>query len=179
MIDAFQIARKQIDCTLVLVGNVATDDPEGQDVFAALCQRAEERIRILSVQDSALVNALQRKAAVVVQKSIREGFGLTVTEAMWKGTAVIGGRTGGIAHQIEDGVNGFLVDSVEQAADRIVTLLKDRSLASRLGQKAKETVRSRFLMTRLMEDWLDLIGVVRGEFQAEGRRRRRRFGSRR
>jgi trehalose synthase len=114
VIDAFQIARKQIDCTLVLVGNIATDDPEGQDVFAGLCQRTEERIRILSVQDSALVNALQRKAAVVLQKSIREGFGLTVTEAMWKGAAVIGGRTGGIAHQIEDGVNGFLVDSVER-----------------------------------------------------------------
>ncbi len=132
VIDAFQIARKQIDCTLVLVGNVATDDPEGQDVFAALCQGAEERIRILSVQDSALVNALQRKAAVVVQKSIKEGFGLTVTEAMWKGAAVIGGRAGGIAYQIEDGVNGFLVNSVEETADRIVTLLKDRSLASRV-----------------------------------------------
>ena len=109
VVDAFEIARKEIDCTLVLVGNIATDDPEGQDVFTALCQRAAERIRILSVQDSALVNALQRKAAVVLQKSIREGFGLTVTEAMWKGAAVIGGRTGGIAHQIDDGVNGFLV----------------------------------------------------------------------
>ena len=168
VIDAFQIARKQIDCTLVLVGNVATDDPEGQDVFAGLCQRTEERIRILSVQDSALVNALQRKAAVVLQKSIREGFGLTVTEAMWKGAAVIGGRTGGIAHQIEDGVNGFLVDSVEEAADRIVTLLRDRSLASRLGQNAKEAVRARFLMTRLMEDWLDLIGAFEANFRLRG-----------
>lgn len=165
VIDAFQIARKKIDCTLVLVGNIATDDPEGQDVFAALCRRAEERIRILSVQDSALVNALQRKAAVVVQKSIREGFGLTVTEAMWKGAAVVGGRTGGIANQIEDGVNGFLVDSVEETADRIVALLKDRSLALRLGQKAKETVRKRFLMTRLMEDWLDLIGSFEASFK--------------
>ena len=165
VIDAFQIARKQIDCTLVLVGNIATDDPEGQDVFAGLCQRTEERIRILSVQDSALVNALQRKAAVVLQKSIREGFGLTVTEAMWKGAAVIGGRTGGIAHQIEDGVNGFLVDSVEEAADRIVTLLRDRSLASRLGQTRKEAVRARFLMTRLMEDWLDLIGAFEANFR--------------
>ena len=165
VIDAFQIARKKIDCTLVLVGNIATDDPEGQDVFAALCRRAEERIRILSVQDSALVNALQRKAAVVVQKSIREGFGLTVTEAMWKGAAVVGGKTGGIANQIEDGVNGFLVDSVEGTADRIVALLKDRSLALRLGQKAKETVRKRFLMTRLMEDWLDLIGSFEASFK--------------
>ncbi len=168
VIDAFQMARKEVDCTLVLVGNIATDDPEGQDVFAALCQRAEERIRILSVQDSALVNALQRKAAVVVQKSIREGFGLTVTEAMWKGASVVGGRAGGITHQIEDGVSGFLVDSVEQAAERIVTLLKDRSLASRLGQEAKNTVRSRFLMTRLVEDWLDLIGSFEASFKLKG-----------
>ena len=112
-IQAFNIARKQVKATLVLVGNVATDDPEGQEVFASLCGCSEERIRILSVQDSALVNALQRRAAVVLQKSIREGFGLTVTEAMWKGAAVIGGRVGGIRHQIEDGVSGFLVDTVE------------------------------------------------------------------
>ena len=110
VIDAFRIARKQIDATLVLVGNIATDDPEGQEIFASLCSSAEERIRILSVPDSALVNALQRRAAVVLQKSTREGFGLTVTEAMWKGAAVIGGNVGGIRHRIEDGVNGFLVE---------------------------------------------------------------------
>jgi len=165
VIKAFQLARKQVDCTLVLVGNIATDDPEGQDVFASLCRCAEERIRIISGQDSALVNALQRSAAVVLQKSIREGFGLTVTEAMWKGAAVIGGRVGGIAHQIEDGVNGFLVSSVEEAADRMVALLKDRALASRLGERARETVRARFLMTRLMEDWLDLIGSFEANFR--------------
>ena len=164
VIEAFKIARKQVDCTLVLVGNIATDDPEGQEVFASLCRSADDRIRILSVQDSALVNALQRRAAVVLQKSVREGFGLTVTEAMWKGAVVIGGRAGGIAHQIEDGVNGVLVDSVEQAAERIVTLLKDRALAARLGRQAKESVRSRFLMTRLMEEWLDLIGSFEASF---------------
>jgi len=100
----------------------------------------------------------------VLPKSVQEGFGLTVTEAMWKGAAVIGGRAGGIAHQIEDGVNGVLVDSVEQAAERIVTLLKDRALAARLGRQAKESVRSRFLMTRLMEEWLDLIGSFEASF---------------
>jgi trehalose synthase len=168
VIDAFQIARKQVDCTLVLVGNVATDDPEGQDVFAALCKRADERIRILSVQDTALVNALQRKAAVVLQKSIREGFGLTVTEAMWKGAVVVGGRAGGIAQQIDDGVNGFLVDNVQEAADRIVALLRDRSLASRLGREAKRAVRDRLLMIRLMEDWLDLIGSFEANFKLRG-----------
>lgn len=168
VIQAFQIARKSVDCTLVLVGNIATDDPEGQDVFASLCRCADERIRILSVQDSALVNALQRRAAVVLQKSIREGFGLTVTEAMWKGAAVVGGRAGGITHQIEDGVNGFLVGSVEEAAERIVALLKDRTLASRLGEKARESVRNRFLMTRLMEEWLDLMGSFEPRFGLRG-----------
>jgi len=165
VIDAFRIARRQADCTLVLVGNVATDDPEGQEVFSSLCDCAEDRVRILSVQDSALVNALQRSAAVVLQKSIREGFGLTVTEAMWKGTPVIGGRVGGIKHQIEDGKNGFLVDTVEQAAERIVQLVKDRALGARLGQAAKETVRHQFLMTRLMEDWLDLVGAFEASFR--------------
>jgi len=168
VIDAFEIARKQVDCTLVLVGNVATDDPEGQEVFSSLCKCAGERIRILSVQDSALVNALQRRAAVVLQKSIREGFGLTVTEAMWKGAAVIGGNVGGIKHQIEDGVNGFLVDNVEEAAARIVELVKDRALRERLGRKARESVRRRFLMTRLMEDWLDLINSFEARFQLKG-----------
>jgi trehalose synthase len=168
VIDAFQIARKQVDCTLVLVGNVATDDPEGQEVFASICRCAEDRIRILSVQDTALVNALQRRAAVVLQKSIREGFGLTVTEAMWKGAAVIGGNVGGIKHQIEDGVNGYLVDNVEDTAERIVALVKDPALRERLGRKARESVRSRFLMPRLMEDWLDLIGSFEARFQLKG-----------
>jgi trehalose synthase len=168
VIDAFTIARKQVDCTLVLVGNVATDDPEGQEVFASLCRCAGDRIRILSVQDSALVNALQRRAAVVLQKSIREGFGLTVTEAMWKGAAVIGGNVGGIKHQIEDGVNGYLVDNVEAAAARIVALVEDPALRERLGRNARENVRRRFLMTRLMEDWLDLIGSFEARFQLKG-----------
>ncbi len=168
VIDAFKIARKKIDCTLVLLGNIATDDPEGQEVFASLCDCSEERIRILSVQDSALVNALQRRAAVVLQKSLREGFGLTVTEAMWKGAAVIGGNVGGIRHQIEDGVNGFLVDNVEQAAHRIVDILKDPALRDRVGRNATETVKRRFLMTRLMEDWLDLLGSFEADFRFKG-----------
>ncbi|MBI1199975.1 MAG: glycosyltransferase [Phenylobacterium sp.] len=168
VIEAFKLARRQVDCRLVLVGNVATDDPEGQEVFASVCGSADDRIQVLSVQDSALVNALQRRAAVVLQKSLREGFGLTVTEAMWKGAAVVGGRVGGIRRQIEDGVNGFLVDTVEQAAERIVQLVRDPDLAIRLGAAAQETVRTRFLMTRLMEEWVDLIGSFRTEFHLQG-----------
>ena len=168
VIDAYRIARKQVDCTLVLVGNVATDDPEGQEVFESLCRCADERTRILSVQDSALVNALQRRAAVILQKSIREGFGLTVAEAMWKGTPVIGGNVGGIRHQIRDGENGFLVATVEQAAERIVQVIKDPKLRQRLGDRARETVRERLLLTRLMEDWLDLIAAFEARFLLRG-----------
>jgi trehalose synthase len=168
VIDAFLIARKQVDATLVLVGNVATDDPEGQEIFESLVGCSEERIHILSVQDSALVNALQRRAAVVLQKSIREGFGLTVTEAMWKGAVVIGGNVGGIRHQIEDGVSGFLVDSVDEAAERIVQVLKNPRLRDTVGKRAHEAVQSRFLMTRLMEDWLDLVASFEPHFTLKG-----------
>ena len=156
VIEAFKTARKEADCTLVLLGNVATDDPEGSDVYESLIGQREERIIILSHQDTALVNALQKKAAVVLQKSLREGFGLTVAEAMFKGAAVIGGNVGGIRYQIEDGVNGFLVSSVKEAAARIVQLLKDEKLRRRIGKKAKESVRKRFLMTRLLAEHMDL-----------------------
>lgn len=157
VIHAFKLARKEVDCTLVLLGNIATDDPEGEEVYKSLLDCQEKRIIILSRQDGALVNALQRCAAVVLQKSIREGFGLTVAEAMWKGTPVIGGNVGGIRYQIENGVNGFLVSSVDEAAARIVQLVKDRVLRERMGHKAKETVRERFLMTRYLEQYLDLF----------------------
>lgn len=157
VIEAFKIARKEVKATLVLLGNVATDDPEGPEIFESLLKKREERIIILSVQDTALVNAIQRRAAVVLQKSIREGFGLTVTEAMWKGVPVIGGNVGGIRYQIRNGVNGYLVNSIEEAASRIVQLLKDPKLRERMGKKAKETVRGKFLMTRLVEQYLDLF----------------------
>ena len=94
---------------------------------------------------------------MVLQKSLREGFGLTVTEAMWKGAAVIGGNVGGIRHQIRDGWNGFLVDTPDQAADRIVQLVKEPGLRQQIGARAKESVRQNFLMSRLLEDWLDLL----------------------
>lgn len=156
VIEAFKIARKEVDATLVLLGNVATDDPEGPEVYQTLLQNCDERIILKSVQDSALVNALQRRAAVVLQKSIREGFGLTVAEAMWKGTPVIGGNVGGIRYQIKDGENGFLVSSVEEAAQRIVQVLKDSKVGEQMGKKAKETVRANFLLSRYLEQHLDL-----------------------
>jgi len=168
VIQAFHLARKEVDCTLVLLGNVATDDPEGAEIYESLLDSREERVIILSVQDTALVNALQRQAAVVLQKSIREGFGLTVAEAMWKGTPVIGGNAGGIRYQIEDGVNGFLVSSVEEAAERIVRLIKDQKLREEMGKKAKETVREKFLLIRYLEQYLDLFNAFETIYRLKG-----------
>lgn len=170
VIEAFRHASEEVDATLVLLGNIATDDPEGQQVFESVLQHKNERIHILTVEDSALVNALQRHAAVILQKSLREGFGLTVTEAMWKGTAVIGGNCGGIRHQIEDGVNGYLVSSVEDAARRMVELVKSPARRSSLGKAARETVREKFLLTRMVEQELDLLSAFEPQFALNHKR---------
>lgn len=168
VIKAFKLARKEVDSTLVLLGNVATDDPEGAGVYESLLKCREDRIIIISHQDSALVNALQRRASVVLQKSLREGFGLTVTEAMWKGTPVIGGNVGGIRYQITDGENGFLVSSIEEAAQRIVQVLRDGNLRRRLGENARETVKRRYLLTRYVEDYLDLFSSFETTYHLKG-----------
>ena len=161
VIEAYRIARKEVDFTLVLLGNFATDDPEGSKIYEELINSREHRIVVLPYgNDTALVNALQRKAHVVVQKSLREGFGLTVTEAMWKGTPVIGGNVGGIRYQINDGQNGYLVSSVEETAQRIVQILNNNKLRIRLGKNAKETVKKDFLLTRYLEQYLDLFTVL-------------------
>jgi trehalose synthase len=165
VIKAFKLARKEVDCTLVLVGNVATDDPEGGEVYRSLLSYRDKRIIILTVQDGALVNALQRKATVLLQKSIREGFGLTVTEAMWKGAAVIGGNVGGIRYQIDDGINGFLVSSIEETAYRIVQLIKDEKLREKIGKQAKKSVKNHFLLTRYLEQYLDMLGSFTTTFK--------------
>src|SRR5207247_8445933 len=162
VVEAFKLARKQVDARLVLLGNFATDDPEGAKIFEALRACQEEQILILtSGDDTALVNALQTRATVVLQKSLREGFGLTVAEAMWKGTPVIGGNVGGIRYQIEDGVSGFLVSSVEEAAERVVCLVKDEKLRQEMGRRARETVREKFLLTSYVEQYLDLFTEFR------------------
>lgn len=169
VIQAFLMARKEVPSTLVMLGNVATDDPEGEEVYHSLLNLREKRIIILSRQDGALVNALQRRAAVVLQKSLREGFGLTVSEAMWKGNPVIGGNVGGIRRQIVDGHNGFLVSSVEEAAARIVKLIKNPDLRMQMGRNARETVKNNFLLTRYLEQYLDLFNSFETVFRLTGR----------
>ena len=161
VVEAFKLASKQIDARLVLLGNFATDDPEGEEIFHSLCACRNERILILtSGDDTALVNALQTRAAVVLQKSVREGFGLTVAEAMWKGTPVIGGNVEGIRYQIENGVNGFLVSSIDEAAKRMVELIADKKLRDEMGSKARDTVRKNFLLTRYLEQYVDLFAEL-------------------
>jgi trehalose synthase len=163
VIDAFRIARKEVDdLQLVMVGSMAHDDPEGWHYLNITEEHREgdPDIHLLTnFQDvgSLEVNAFQRESTVVLQKSIREGFGLVVSEAMWKERAVIAGNVGGIRLQIEDGVNGFLVDDVEECGARIVELLKDPALRNRMGKAAKKRVRDRFLTLRELQDQLELM----------------------
>ncbi len=165
VIEAFKIARKEVPARLVLFGNIATDDPEGEEIYQSLLDSRDDDIIIMSREDTTLVNALQRTSAVVLQKSIREGFGLTATEAMWKRTPVIAGNVGGLRYQVEDGVNGFLVSSVEEAAERIVQLLKDPELCEHLGGNGRKTVQEHFLMIHLLEQYLDLLGSFQPCYQ--------------
>jgi trehalose synthase len=160
VIAAFCAATQRVPATLVLAGNTAADDPEGPAMYEQICASSGERIIVIAADDPPLVNALQRRAAVVLQKSLREGFGLTVSEAMWKGRAVIGGNVGGIRHQIVHGQSGFLVSNVDQAAATIAALLLDPALRRNVGRRARERVRRHFLLTRLLEEWMDLIGAL-------------------
>jgi trehalose synthase len=163
VIEAFRIVREEFrDAQLLLAGSMATDDPEGFHYWelANEARAGDPDIHLLSnIQQvgSVQVNAFQRAADVVLQKSLREGFGLTVSEALWKGRPVVGGRCGGITLQIEDGRNGYLVDGIEEAAARTADLLRAPDKADEMGAVGREHVRRNFLSTRELEDWLRLL----------------------
>jgi len=163
VIDAFRIAREQIPgMQLALIASMAHDDPEGWDYYTKTekYREGDPDIFLLSNLNDvgALgVNAFQRAADVVVQKSLREGFGLVVSEAMWKGKPVIGSDVGGIRLQIIDGETGYLVDDVEGCAKRIVDLLSDREEAMEMGRVARAFVKEHFLSTRDLDDHLALM----------------------
>ena len=165
VINAFKLVRRHHDARLVLAGGGAADDPEGAKVLAEVQQVAsnDPDIHVLVLPNTAHyeINALQRAASVVFQKSTREGFGLTVAEALWKGKPVIGGAVGGITRQIVQGVTGYLVSSVEGAAFRCRELLSDPERAVRMGEAGREFVRHRFLITRLLGDDLALVATTR------------------
>ena len=164
VLEAFQIVRRQIpDAQLVLAGSMATDDPEGFRVWEAVeaARGGDRNIHLLSnlhQVGAVQINAFQRMASVMVQKSLREGFGLTVSEALWKGRPVVGGRAGGITLQIREGYDGYLVDSVEECASRIIDLLADPVGSEAMGAQGREHVRDNFLCTRELADWLTLFG---------------------
>ncbi len=160
VIKAYRMVKKYNDCRLILAGSTATDDPEGEKVLNEVKDYAgndpDIHILLLPPVCNTEINALQRTATVVLQKSIKEGFGLTVSEAMWKEKPVIGGAVGGIPFQITHGVTGFLVHSVEGASFRIRQLLNNPDMAKRMGQKGKEYVRNNFLITRQIRDILSI-----------------------
>ena len=164
MVDAFEIASKDVDAVLVILGNRPADDPDENVVYNKLVERRSDKVIVLDVTDYDLVGALQQHATVVLQKSLREGFGLTVSEAFWKGTPVIGGNAGGIPRQIDHGANGYLVDSPEQAAGYIVELVSDPDKAAAMGARGREKVREQFLITRLLEQHLDLLGSFEARY---------------
>lgn len=174
VIDAYRIVKqRRPELQLALVGSMASDDPEGWELFNETLAHADgdRDIHILNNFNNVgavEVNAFQTRAEVILQKSIREGFGLTVTEAMWKARPVIGGAVGGIPLQIEDGRSGFLVSSTAQCAQRIDTLLSQPDLGQQLGRAAKERVRERFLTPRLLRDHLRIMTDQLAPARADG-----------
>jgi trehalose synthase len=163
VIDAYRIVKEKLPAVqLALVGSMASDDPEGWDFFNATIAHADgdPDIHILNNFNNVgaiEVNAFQSQSDVLIQKSTREGFGLTVTEAIWKGRPFIGGNVGGIPLQVENGISGYLVDSVEACAARSIDILKDPALGKALGRRGKEHVRKHFLMPRYLRDYLRIF----------------------
>ena len=164
VIAAYRLVKTNFDCQLVLAGGSATDDPEGAKVLAEVQEAAagDPDILVLALPPDSdrEINALQRAATVILQKSTREGFGLTVTEGMWKGKPVIGGAVGGIPSQIIHGVTGFLVHSIEGTAFRLRYLLSHPKAAKRMGEQGREHVKRHYLITRHVRDYLLLMLMV-------------------
>jgi trehalose synthase len=158
VIEAFKRVRKSIKCRLLLVGGPATDDPEAEEVLNLCRERAQDdpeiHLLMLPPDSNIEINAIQRASAVVVQKSIKEGFGLTVSEALWKGRPVVAGAVGGIPLQVKHRYSGLLVHSPEGCAFAIKQLLNNRDLAKRLGENGREHVRQNFLLTRHLSDYM-------------------------
>lgn len=167
VLDVFKLVKEKVDCRLVFCYNLAVDDPEGIQVYTRLQRKARKMVENGDVifvlgNNDILVNSVQRFSSVIIQKSIREGFCLAVTEALWKERPVVASNVGGIPSQIEDATNGFLLEptDVEGFADRIVHILKNPAEGENLGKAARETVRRKFLITRLLSDYLDMCNAV-------------------
>lgn len=161
VVNAYRLIKKSHDCRLVLAGGTATDDPEGAQVLAevkeAVGEDADVHLLLLPPTANLEINALQHAATIVFQKSTREGFGLTVAEALWKGKPVIAGQTGGLTVQVIPGITGYLVNSVEGVAFYTKRLLNDPQMVAEMGRHAREYARHRFLITRHLQDYLGLL----------------------
>ncbi|MEW6033566.1 MAG: glycosyltransferase [Chloroflexota bacterium] len=164
VIEAFDLVKKSIDCRLVLAGGGATDDPEGERVLAEVRERADGvpdvHLLLLPGGSDIEINALQRASAVVLQKSLKEGFGLTVSEALWKAKPVVASAVGGIPLQVKNRFTGLLSHGVEGTAYAIRQLLANPDYARRLGEQGKEHVRQNFLITRHLREYMLLFLAV-------------------
>jgi trehalose synthase len=166
VIRAYKVVKERIpDVQLILAGSLAHDDPEGLRLYDELLTEREDDRDVFILSNfqqvgNTTVNCFQRAADVIIQKSLREGFGLTVAEGAWKSRPVIGGRAGGITLQIEDGRTGYLVDSIEECAQRTIELLEDPDRCSHMGAEGKDLIRDNFLTTREVADWLKLFAEV-------------------
>jgi len=164
LLDVFKLVKEEVDCRLVYCYDLASDDPEGNGVFQRTYRKARKLVESGDVifvlgNSQILVNAIQRFSDVLLQKSIREGFCLCVTEAMWKGKPVVATNVGGIPCQCREAVNGYMVEphDTKAFAEKIVQLLKNPDMAGEMGAKGKEIVREKFLITRLLLDYLELL----------------------
>lgn len=161
VIDTFERVRKNIDCQLVLAGGTASDDPESEEVLTAVRERAADNpdihILLIPPESDIEINALQRAATVVMQKSLKEGFGLTVSEALWKGKAVVASAVGGIPLQIKHRFTGLLCYSIDGAVYALRQLLTNQEYAKWLGENGRQHVKQNFLITRHIRDYLLLF----------------------
>jgi len=161
VVQAFKLAKKYVDCRLLLVGDKAADDPEAEKILERVKAEAGDdpdiHILLFSPSVATEINAFQRASDIILQKSLREGFALTVSEALWKARPVIGGAVGGIPAQIIDGYTGLLVHSVEGASLGIRTLLTQPDLAKRLGENGYQRVKDEFLITKNLKRYLLLL----------------------
>lgn len=168
VIEAYRLVKQEHDCRLVLAGGMATDDPEGAEMLQRVREEAADDpdIHVLpppsreELSDEE-INALQRGATVIIQKSLREGFGLTVTEALWKAKPVVTTAAGGLKLQVLDGQTGLVARSTEEMAAQILRLMREPELARRLGEAGREHVRKHFLITRQLHDYLRLFSLIK------------------
>jgi trehalose synthase len=167
VVEVFKKVKEKVDCRLLFCYNAASDDPEGFRIYNKVYKQVADLVKAGDVlfvmgNNESLVNAIQRFSNVIIQKSTREGFCLCVTEALWKGTPVVASNVGGIPMQIQDGVNGYLLEpkDLDGFAERIIHLLKNPEDGKNIGAEGRKTVRDKFLITRLLSDYLYMLNAI-------------------